>query len=180
MVVLHRNVLLRHAETASQSIREALSNAYSPRFWQSTRSRFRSSTVFGGRRPNAEDLRTNANAGGGLAEERTDGCHRQGGHLRGVRRRQTRSPKHLARTVHDLYFEPKYEQFQSRTIWSFSCAFTSAFKELDRSLNSSLRPSWANSWKPNSRNRSSLPLHFHRTLHRLTKKPGFHLSFAAL
>jgi hypothetical protein len=24
--------------------------------------------------------------------------------------------KHLARTVHDLYFEPKYEEFRSRTI----------------------------------------------------------------
>jgi len=35
------------------------------------------------------------------------------------------------RTVHDLYFEPKYEEFRSRTIWSLSNAFTSAFKELD-------------------------------------------------
>ena len=33
--------------------------------------------------------------------------------------------------VHDLYFEPKYEEFRSRTIWSLSNAFTSAFKELD-------------------------------------------------
>jgi hypothetical protein len=39
--------------------------------------------------------------------------------------------KHLARTVHDLYFEPKYEEFRSRTTWSLSNAFTSAFKELD-------------------------------------------------
>ena len=41
------------------------------------------------------------------------------------------APKHLARTVHDLYFEPKYEEFQSRTVWSLSNAFTSAFKELE-------------------------------------------------
>ncbi len=41
------------------------------------------------------------------------------------------APKHLARNVHDLYFEPKYEEFQPRTIWSLSNAFTSAFKELD-------------------------------------------------
>ena len=41
------------------------------------------------------------------------------------------APKHLARTVHDPYFEPKYEEFRSRTIWSLSNAFTSAFKELD-------------------------------------------------
>ena len=39
--------------------------------------------------------------------------------------------KHLARSVHDLYFEPKYEEFRSQTIWSLSNAFTSAFKELD-------------------------------------------------
>ena len=41
------------------------------------------------------------------------------------------APKHLARTVHDLYFEPKYAEFRPRTIWSLSNAFTSAFKELD-------------------------------------------------
>ena len=41
------------------------------------------------------------------------------------------APKNLARTVHDLYFEPRYEDFRARTIWSLSNAFTSAFKELD-------------------------------------------------
>ena len=41
------------------------------------------------------------------------------------------APKHLARIVHDLYFEPKYDEFRSRTIWSLSNAFTSAFKQLD-------------------------------------------------
>jgi hypothetical protein len=41
------------------------------------------------------------------------------------------APKHLARNVHNLYFEPKYEEFRPRTIWSLSNAFTSAFKELD-------------------------------------------------
>ena len=41
------------------------------------------------------------------------------------------APKHLARAVHDLYFEPKYEEFRPRTIWSLSNAFTSAFKELE-------------------------------------------------
>jgi hypothetical protein len=41
------------------------------------------------------------------------------------------APKHLARTVHDLYFEPKNEEFQPRTIWSLSNAFTSAFKDLE-------------------------------------------------
>jgi hypothetical protein len=41
------------------------------------------------------------------------------------------APKHLARAVRDLYFEPKYEEFRPRTIWSLSNSFTSAFKELD-------------------------------------------------
>jgi len=40
-------------------------------------------------------------------------------------------PKQLARRVHDLYFEPRYDEFRSRTIWSLSNAFTSAFKELE-------------------------------------------------
>jgi hypothetical protein len=33
--------------------------------------------------------------------------------------------------VLDLYFEPIYEEFRLRTIWSLSNAFTSAFKELE-------------------------------------------------
>ena len=40
-------------------------------------------------------------------------------------------PKHLARTVHSYYFNPLFEEFQSRTVWSLSNAFTSAFQELD-------------------------------------------------
>jgi Domain of unknown function (DUF932) len=41
------------------------------------------------------------------------------------------APKHLARRVHELYFAPAHEDFQPRTMWSMSNAFTSAFKELD-------------------------------------------------
>ena len=40
-------------------------------------------------------------------------------------------PRHLARRVHDLYFNPQHEEFNSRTMWSLSNAFTSAFKERD-------------------------------------------------
>jgi hypothetical protein len=40
-------------------------------------------------------------------------------------------PKHLARRVHELYFNPQHEEFEPRTTWSLSNAFTSAFKELD-------------------------------------------------
>ena len=41
------------------------------------------------------------------------------------------APKHLARRVHELYFSPEHEDFQARTMWCLSNAFTSAFKELD-------------------------------------------------
>ena len=40
-------------------------------------------------------------------------------------------PKHLARRVHHLYFNPRVEEFAPRTTWSLSNAFTSGFKELD-------------------------------------------------
>jgi hypothetical protein len=40
-------------------------------------------------------------------------------------------PHHLDRTVHDHYFNPRFPEFQPRTMWSLSNAFTSAFKELD-------------------------------------------------
>ncbi len=39
-------------------------------------------------------------------------------------------PKHLARRVHDQYFNADLPEFAPRTIWSLSNAFTSAFKEL--------------------------------------------------
>lgn len=39
-------------------------------------------------------------------------------------------PKHLARMVHENYFEPKYQEFATRTVWSLQNAFTSAFKAL--------------------------------------------------
>jgi len=41
------------------------------------------------------------------------------------------TPKHLARKVHELYFTPQHPEFEARTMWSLSNAFTSAFKELD-------------------------------------------------
>ena len=41
------------------------------------------------------------------------------------------APKHLARQVHDLYFRPTHPEFEHRTLWSLTNAFTSAFKELE-------------------------------------------------
>lgn len=40
-------------------------------------------------------------------------------------------PKHLADDVHRHYFQPEYEEFRPRTMWSLSNAFTSSFKALD-------------------------------------------------
>jgi hypothetical protein len=48
-----------------------------------------------------------------------------------VRRSKLEAPKHLARNVHHLCIELKYEDFRQRTIRSLSNAFASAFKELD-------------------------------------------------
>ena len=41
------------------------------------------------------------------------------------------APRSLLTEVHRLYFEPQYEEFSPRTMWSLSNAFTSAFKKLD-------------------------------------------------
>ncbi|MBI3477346.1 MAG: hypothetical protein HY010_16560 [Acidobacteria bacterium] len=41
------------------------------------------------------------------------------------------APRSLLSEVHRLYFQPQYEEFSPRTMWSLSNAFTSAFKELD-------------------------------------------------
>jgi hypothetical protein len=41
------------------------------------------------------------------------------------------APRHLARQVHHLYFNPQFPEFAPRTLWNLSNAFTSAFKELD-------------------------------------------------
>jgi hypothetical protein len=40
-------------------------------------------------------------------------------------------PKHLGAVVHDHYFDPKYPEFEPRTVWSLENAFTSALKELE-------------------------------------------------
>src|SRR5581483_6287349 len=43
---------------------------------------------------------------------------------------QSDFPKQLMNTVHDYYFNPRYEEFSGRNLWSLSNAFTSAFKDL--------------------------------------------------
>ena len=40
-------------------------------------------------------------------------------------------PEHLARRVHQFYFNLNHEELQARTPWCLSNAFTSAFKELN-------------------------------------------------
>jgi hypothetical protein len=41
------------------------------------------------------------------------------------------APKHLVRAVHDAYFDPQYQEFAPRTLWSLTNAFTTSLKVLD-------------------------------------------------
>ena len=66
------------------------------------------------------------------------------------------APKHLALTVHDLYFEPKYEDSDRERSGVFPTRSRQHSKNWIPFHNSRPRPSWVNSWKPGSRNRSSL------------------------
>jgi len=43
---------------------------------------------------------------------------------------QLEVPKNIVGIVHSLYFDPMYEEFMARNMWSLSNAFTSAFKGL--------------------------------------------------
>ena len=73
-----------------------------------------------------------------------------------VRRGATEAPKHLARSVHDLYFEPQYEEFRSRTIWSLPTRSRRHSRNWIPSRNSRPLPSWVDSWRRASPGRSSL------------------------
>ena len=66
-----------------------------------------------------------------MAEKRVDGRYAKVVIYESFVEGRLEAQRQLARIVHDLYFEPKYEEFRLRTIWSLSNAFTSAFKELD-------------------------------------------------
>ncbi len=65
------------------------------------------------------------------------------------------APKHLARTVHDLYFEPKMRNFGQERFGAFPMRSPLHSKSWIPSPSSRRRQSWANSWKIGSRNRSS-------------------------
>jgi len=41
------------------------------------------------------------------------------------------APKHLVRAVHEAYFNPQFQEFAPRTLWSLTNAFTTALKQLD-------------------------------------------------
>jgi hypothetical protein len=55
------------------------------------------------------------------------------------------APKHLARTVHDLYFEPKYEEFRSGRSGVSPTHSHRHSRNWSRSHSSRLRPTWVNS-----------------------------------
>jgi hypothetical protein len=66
------------------------------------------------------------------------------------------APKHLARIVHDLYYEPRYEGFRPRTVWSLSNAFTSVFRDPEPTLQFRATAMLGEFLKAGSHNRSSL------------------------
>jgi Domain of unknown function (DUF932) len=68
------------------------------------------------------------------------------------------APKHLARTVHDLYFEPKYEEFTSRQSGVSRTRSPPHSRNSNPSHSSGPLRSWVNSWRPDSRRRSELRL----------------------
>jgi hypothetical protein len=78
------------------------------RYWRNTPGRSLSLTALQWGLIACGDLRADAQARGGLAEIRINRRYGQGCHLRGFCRGKLEPPKHRARTVHDLYFQPKY------------------------------------------------------------------------
>jgi hypothetical protein len=40
-------------------------------------------------------------------------------------------PRHLLKPIHEAYFNPQYQEFSPRTLWSLTNAFTTALKILD-------------------------------------------------
>ena len=81
--------------------------------------------------------------------ELTD-CHRQNSHLRGIRRGKTGSSQ--TPCPHDLYVEPKYEEFRHERSGVFPMRSRRHSKNWIPSRNSKRRRSWANTWKPCSHN----------------------------
>ena len=66
------------------------------------------------------------------------------------------APKHLARSVHDLYFEPSTRNSVREPSGVSPMRLLPRSRNWTPSLSSVRPPSWANSWKPGSRSRSSL------------------------
>ena len=63
------------------------------------------------------------------------------------------APKHLARTVHDLYFEPKYEEFRPGQSGVSLTRSLPHSRTSNQSRSSRLQPNWASSWRRGSHNR---------------------------
>jgi hypothetical protein len=81
--------------------------------------------------PHATELRADAEASRGVERDSPPRSDREVGHLPGLVEGELDVPKHLARRLHELYFNPQIAEFAGRTTWSLSNAFTSAFKDLD-------------------------------------------------
>jgi hypothetical protein len=67
------------------------------------------------------------------------------------------APKHLARTVHDMYFESRHRNSGRGPSGVSPTRSLLQSKNWSRSRNSRRQQSWASSWRVGSHNRSSLP-----------------------
>jgi hypothetical protein len=87
----------------------------------------------------------------GAAKVRTHRRQRKGGHLRSSCRRQTGSSQTLAHAVHDLCFEPKYEEFARERSGASQTHSRERSRNSNPSRNSGQRRSWESFWRLDSR-----------------------------
>ena len=64
-------------------------------------------------------------------------------------------PKHLARRVHELYFNPQHHEFEPRTTWVCQTRSPRHSRRWTRFRSLRPRPSWVDSWRRSSPGRSS-------------------------
>ena len=96
-----------------------------------TRSISRSKTHCPSGGPDATELWSDAAASRTLARAEANQGGNKADHPPSIQRTGSGVPRHLARRVHELYFNPQHVESEPRTLWSLSNAFTSAFKKLD-------------------------------------------------
>jgi hypothetical protein len=104
---------------------------------------------------NATKLGADAKAGRSMAEKRIDGRHREGAHLRGVCRGQTRGSETCAEGALSRISSPNRRSSDGERSGAFPLRLLRRSRSWSRSRDSRRPPSGANSWKLGSLRRSS-------------------------